>query len=109
MPKTTKAASGNAAFDRFRRWWLRRLMRRLRGAIAAFGHELVELGLVLGEAQPVEKLPEFLLLVLETLQGLHAVIVEGAIAAGRREAPGTAAAHAIAHPFHLVLPAILAV
>src|SRR4249920_820577 len=68
-------------------------------------HELVELVLVLGVAQPIEEFLEFDLLLLEALQRLDAVFVEGAVAAGRRaEAePKTAAFHAAAHPVHLVL------
>jgi hypothetical protein len=49
------------------------------------GHELIELFLVLGVAQPIEEILEFGLLLLETLQRLDAVFVEGAVAAaGRR-------------------------
>src|SRR5579875_3518212 len=42
-----------------------RLRRRRLAAAAALGHELVELGLVLGVAQPVEKFHELALLLLE--------------------------------------------
>jgi hypothetical protein len=38
-----------------------------RSALATVGHELVELGLVLGEAQPVEEVAELLLLLFEAL------------------------------------------
>jgi hypothetical protein len=49
-------------------------------------HELVELFLVLGVAQPIEEILEFGLLLFETLQGLDAVFVESAVAArGRTE------------------------
>src|ERR1019366_8850705 len=64
----------------------------------------VELFLVLGVTQPIEEIPEFGLLLLEALQGFHAVFVEGAIAARRRTAEAEAATlHAAAHPLHLVL------
>jgi hypothetical protein len=46
-----------------------------------FGHELIELGLVLGKAQPLEELAELALLFFEALEGLGAVFVEGVIAA----------------------------
>ena len=46
---------------------LRGLRRR---TIAAFGHELVELGLVLGEAQTLEKIAEFALFFLKPLERL---------------------------------------
>src|SRR6202011_5740338 len=52
-------------------------------ARAAIGHELVELGAVLGEAQALEELDELALLLLEPAQGLYAICVEGAIAACR--------------------------
>src|SRR4029077_929123 len=50
---------------------------------AAIGHELVELGAVLGEAQALEEFDELALLLFEPAQGLYAVFVEGAVAAGR--------------------------
>ena len=49
--------------------------------IAALGHEGVELGLVLGETQAIEKFAELALLVFQPLQSLAAVFVEGVIAA----------------------------
>jgi hypothetical protein len=52
--------------------------------IAPLRHEGIELGLVLGEAEPIEKVAELALLVLEALERLGAVIVEGAVAARRR-------------------------
>src|ERR1700742_4723752 len=84
-------------------------------------HEGVELFLVLGVAQAAEEILELLLLLLETLQRLGAIFVEGAVAArGRTEAEAAAAEatalHAVLHPlhlplhpFHLVLPAILVI
>src|SRR6202044_2949726 len=66
-------------------------------------HELVELFLVLGVAQPIEEFAELLLLVLKPPQRLHAVVVEGAVAARRRPEGEATALHAIAHPFHFVL------
>src|SRR5687767_9848259 len=70
--------------------------------VAAVGHELVELGLVLGLAQAVEEIAELLLLFLEALQRLGAVFVEGGIAA--RAAPR--AAPPLIHPaFLLAVPA----
>ncbi len=47
------------------------------------GHELVELGLVLGFAQSRQEFLEFALLVFEPAQRLGAIFVEGAVA-GRR-------------------------
>ena len=71
---------------------------------AMLRHELVELFLVLGVAQAIEKILEFGLLLLEALQGFHAVFVEGAVAARGRTAEAEAAAlHPVAHPLHLVL------
>jgi len=62
----------------------RRRLRRAAAPIAPFGHELIELGLVLGGAQPIEELAELLLLFLEPAQRVGAVVVEGAIAARGR-------------------------
>src|ERR1043166_3444167 len=95
---------------------LRSFRRLRRGAVAPLGHELVELGLVLGEAQPVEEVAEFALLVLEPTQRLGAVLVEGMVAARRRPLPRTApalhavahAAHLLFHPLHFALPALAA-
>src|SRR5579863_693959 len=80
---------------------------RLIGA-AALGHELIELGAVLGETQPRQEILELPLLLLETLQCLRAVFVEGAVAAGRRAEPVAAACetvHPVAHSVHLFLQA----
>src|SRR5579885_1324531 len=89
--------------------------RRLRRMIAPLGHELVELGLVLGHAQAIEEVAELALLVLEPAQGLGAIFVEGPIAARGIMRPRRAAAHLRAHPvhlalhaLHLVLPAVVA-
>src|SRR5262249_53194960 len=61
-------------------------------ARAALGHELVELGAVLGKAQALEELDELALLLLEAAQRLFAVFVESAVAAGRAvPAPRTGA------------------
>src|SRR5258708_31802874 len=56
--------------------------RRLGGgrAVAALGHELVELGAVLGRAQLVEIVAELALLLIELAQRLLAVFVEGDVA-----------------------------
>src|SRR6202035_825308 len=81
-----------------------------RRTLLVLGHELVELFLVLGVAQPIEEILEFGLLLLEALQRLDAVFIEGAIAArGRAETAEAEAAalHVIAHPLHLVRPAVL--
>src|SRR4051812_49137127 len=45
------------------------------------GHELIELFLILGMAQTIEKIPEFGLLFLKAPQRFHAVFIEGPIAA----------------------------
>jgi hypothetical protein len=62
-----------------------RLRLRLRcavmGAIAPFGHELVELGAVLGKAQPPQELLELALLFFEPAQRIGAIFIESAIAA----------------------------
>src|SRR5262249_61343215 len=73
-----------------------------RRPVAALGHELVELGLVLGEAEASEELAKFALLLLEAAQSVRSIFIEGAVAAGRPIVPGTAA-HARAHPVHLAL------
>src|SRR5580692_10857065 len=75
---------------------------RLR-AVAPVGHELVELGLVLGHTQALEEFAKLALLVLETAQRLGAVVVEGAVAA--RSAPATETLHLGAHAIHFVLHA----
>jgi hypothetical protein len=48
---------------------------------AMLRHEEIELFLVLGVTQPVEKFAKLLLLFLEPAQGLHAIFVKGAVAA----------------------------
>ena len=58
-----------------------RLIVRRRRTWTMLRHEFVELLLVLGVTQPVEEVLEFGLLGLETLKCLHAVVVEGAVAA----------------------------
>src|SRR5947209_3514381 len=71
-------------------------------AIAPLGHELIELVLVLGEAQPIEEVAELALLFFQTAQRLGAIFVEGVIAARTRAAPaaettGAEALHVVAH------------
>ena len=61
-----------------------RLRCRVFRAAAALGHELVELDLVLGVAQPVEKFHELALLFFEPAQGFGAVFVKGAVAGRAR-------------------------
>src|SRR4051812_44506472 len=84
---------------------LRLVVRRGRARLV-LRHECIELFLVLGVAQAVEEIPELDLLLFKALQGLGAVLVEGAVAARLRteaaEAEATAL-HAAAHPLHLVL------
>src|SRR6266536_2539817 len=53
-------------------------------AAAALGHELVELGLVLGVAQALQELLELTLLLFEPPQGLGAIFVERPVAARAR-------------------------
>jgi hypothetical protein len=57
---------------------LRSLLRR---AVAPFRHELIEFRLVLGLAQACKEVPELALLVLQALERIGAVFVEGAVAA----------------------------
>jgi len=84
-----------------------RLRSVVAGAIAPLGHELVELGPVLGEAQPLQKLPKLALFFLESTQRVGAIFVESAIAARARSRspPVNATEHAI----HRVLPSAHAV
>src|SRR5207248_8273966 len=51
---------------------------------AMLRHEEIELFLVLGMTQPIEEFAKLLLLFLEPPQRLHAVFIEGAVAARRR-------------------------
>src|SRR5260370_18959044 len=60
------------------------LWRLALGTAAAFGHELVEFGLVRGMRQTVEELLEFALFLPEAAQGLRAVLVKGTVAARAR-------------------------
>src|SRR6516164_1133525 len=87
-----------------------RLRLRRRGfvarAIAAIGHKLIELGAILGKAQPLQELPEFALLILEPAQGLGAVLIERAVAARGRSAPPIATFHLGPHAIHLGLHAL---
>jgi len=69
-------------------------------------HERVELFLVLGVAQAIEEIAEFDLFFLKAPQRLHAVVVEGAVAARGRAETKSTALHAAAHPLHLVLHAL---
>src|SRR6185437_16002291 len=55
-------------------------------ALIPLGQELVELGLVFGQPQPVEEGAEVALLLFEPAQRLIAILIEGAIAARRRRA-----------------------
>ena len=56
-------------------------LRAFRRPAAALGHELIELGLVLGMPQAVEECLEFALFFFEPAQCFVAVLVKGAIAA----------------------------
>jgi hypothetical protein len=44
-------------------------------SVTPLGHELVELGPVLGEAQPVEEFAELALFLLQPAQGVGAILV----------------------------------
>ncbi len=54
--------------------------RRGRWLSAALGHKLVELGLVLGEAKPLEERAELFLLLLHAAEGFGLVLVKGTVA-----------------------------
>ncbi len=58
--------------------------------VLAVGHELIELGTVLGETQAFQELTELALLILEALQRLLAVLVEGPVAARGKAAAASA-------------------
>src|SRR5580658_1796273 len=74
--KSNRVGGGLSVRGRVRR-------RRCRRGIPALGHELVEFGLVLGEAQPFEEAGELRLLLLQPAEGFGAIFVEGVVAAGR--------------------------
>jgi hypothetical protein len=57
--------------------WLRSVTR----AIAPLGHELIELGPVLGKTQPLQKLLKLALFFLKSAQRVGAIVIESAIAA----------------------------
>src|SRR5215207_3922819 len=54
--------------------------------VPALGHKLVELGLVAGLAQALEKFGKFLLLLLEPAQRVGTIFIKGVIAGRRRHA-----------------------
>src|ERR1700754_4013010 len=54
---------------------------RVAGTGATFGHELIELGLVLRHPQARQEIAEFPLLLFQALQGVLAILVKRAIAA----------------------------
>src|SRR5690348_1660146 len=60
-----------------------RLRLRAVGGSAVLRHELVEFRLIFGVTQAVEERHEFALLFFETAQGVGAIFVKGAVAAGR--------------------------
>ena len=61
-------------------------------AVAPLVHELVELGAILGGAQPVQEVAELALLLVELAQRLLAILVESDVAASAVAAPAMAAA-----------------
>src|SRR5436190_1257725 len=65
--------------------------------VAALGHELVELGLVLRHAQASQEFAELALLLFQALQGLGAIFVECPVAARtrRRLPPRPGSAHGV--------------
>jgi hypothetical protein len=81
--RATTYSTDDSSADQLRRWL--RLGLRLRsvvtGAIALLGHELVELGPVLGKTQPLQELLKLALFFLESAQRIGAIFVESAIAA----------------------------
>ena len=76
-------STDDASADQPKRWL--RLGLRLRsvvtGAIAPLGHELIELGPVLGKTQPLQKLLKLALFFLKSAQRVGAIVVKSAIAA----------------------------
>src|SRR3954471_13811257 len=80
--------------------------------MAPLGHELVERGLVLGEAQPIKEVAEFALLLFEPPQRFGAVLVKSVIAARAGTTPAAELlAHArqlVFHAVHLAVPALAA-
>src|SRR5947207_15883579 len=93
--KRRPAAMRRAAqFSNFEPSVLRR-RRRIARAIAAVGHELVELGLVLGKTQALQKGVELALLVFQPAQRVFSVFIERTVAArSRRLPPRPSATHA---------------
>src|SRR5690242_18775857 len=81
------------------------LRRRTAWTIAPLGHELVELGLVLGHAQAGEEIAELALFLLESAQRVRAVLVEGTIAARARLAPPVGARTRALGALGLIMPA----
>src|SRR3954452_15292031 len=72
------------------------------GSAATFGHELIELGLVLGHAKTCQEVLKLPLLFLEPVQGLGAIVVERLVAARAcRVPPGPPTSHLV----HACLPA----
>src|SRR5579863_8860682 len=95
-----------------------RLRAAVRLTVAPFGHELIEFGLVLGEAKPIEEIAELALLLFEPLERFGPIIFERTVAARRRAAPvaaaeavhpGAKAIHPSLQAGHLAFPTIHAV
>jgi len=80
---TKSAASLRRTWFYCYQYWRLLTLRRLRRDVVAatpVGHELVELGLVLGFAQTPQEVLELALLVFEPAQRLSAIFVERAVA-----------------------------
>src|SRR5512132_4724859 len=60
---------------------------RRSGAGATFGHELIELRLVLRHPQAGQEVLKLALLLFQALQGVLAILVKRAVAASRRRPP----------------------